>query len=512
VLSALAVVLAACTGASGGDASPGRTAPDGLARPGATGTPAPASTRQLRTTTTALLATVPTTTSTPPTSALAPGGPIDCALVPARNELARSRPRYDVELVIGSSAGAGARPDTGAVAGPLGGPLDGLVTGRVTVAFTPDLAVDELVFRLWANAPRSQADGPGLTVTSVETSVGVTAVEQPDPTVLGVRLGAVVGPGETVQATVAWSQVLPWRAEDRVAVGEDWARLGSVVPLLAWEPGVGWSRGPATAGFAEATSSPAADWSLTVQAPEGYEVLASGVPVGPAWVAVGARDVAISVGRFQRATAVVEAPQPVEVTVAVALGVAEEPGTYLALVSEALVSFGSRFGPYPFPAYSLTITPDLGGGIEYPGHVMQGPGTGGRTTTHEVAHQWFYGLVGNDQGRDPVLDEGLASYAELTHLGISLDPVEWPLPEVAAGRAGEPMAYWDGHLDSYYEGVYVQGALALAALGPVDVVDCGLRQYVAEQAWEIATPADLVATLARLVPGAPAVLASYGIT
>ena len=29
-----------------------------------------------------------------------------------------------------------------------------------------------------------------------------------------------------------------------------------------------------------------------------------------------------------------------------------------------------------------------------------------RATTHEVAHQWFYSLVGNDQGRDPVLDGG----------------------------------------------------------------------------------------------------------
>ena len=31
---------------------------------------------------------------------------------------------------------------------------------------------------------------------------------------------------------------------------------------------------------------------------------------------------------------------------------------------------------------------------------------------HEVAHMWFYGMVGNSQFRDPWLDEAFASWAE----------------------------------------------------------------------------------------------------
>ena len=30
---------------------------------------------------------------------------------------------------------------------------------------------------------------------------------------------------------------------------------------------------------------------------------------------------------------------------------------------------------------------------------------------HEVVHQWFYNLVGNDQVNEPWLDESLAQYA-----------------------------------------------------------------------------------------------------
>ncbi|MPY95683.1 MAG: hypothetical protein GEV08_22305 [Acidimicrobiia bacterium] len=485
VAALVAVALLAGVGGEGGTG--GDAAPTSTARPGAV-------TTAHRPPTTAVAGTpaspapVPLPVPAPPAGL---PGPLDCAVAPAPRPLDSARPRYVADLAVDV--------------------VGGTATGEVHVAFIPDLAVDHLVFRLWANGPRSLGAGGGLEVTGVGASARVASTEQPDPTTLVVRLGAPVQAGETVEATVAWRLLLPFRADDRVAFGEGWARLGSVVPLLAWEAGVGWALAPGTAGFAEASLAPAADWDLGVRVAEGYEVLATGALVGDRWLAVGARDVAVSIGRFRRATAVVAAPGPVEVTVAVAEGLPDHPATYLATVSDALTSFAARFGPYPWPAYTLAVTPDLGGGIEYPGHVMQGPSAGDGTTSHEVAHQWFYGLVGNDQGRDPVLDEGLATYAELTHLGVALDPAAWPMPDTALGAAGQPMAYWDQHADSYYEGVYVQGALALAALGPPDLVDCGLRAYAAENAWAIATPAGLVATMARVAPAAPAVLASYGI-
>jgi hypothetical protein len=142
---------------------------------------------------------------------------------------------------------------------------------------------------------------------------------------------------------------------------------------------------------------------------------------------------------------------------------------------------------------------------------MQGPGTIGRTTPHEVAHQWFYGLVGNDQGRDPWLDEGLASYAEFRHEGTIGAAQSRSIPAEAAGRAGEPMTYWETRQGSYYRGVYVQPAAALAGLGDLDLVDCALRLYVAANAWRIARPADLLDALAVVLPDAEATLAAAGV-
>ena len=50
------------------------------------------------------------------------------------------------------------------------------------------------------------------------------------------------------------------------------------------------------------------------------------------------------------------------------------------------------------------------GGSEYPGIVFSTPDNA--TIAHEVAHQWFYGMVGNDQYNDPFLDESLTAFAE----------------------------------------------------------------------------------------------------
>jgi aminopeptidase N len=66
----------------------------------------------------------------------------------------------------------------------------------------------------------------------------------------------------------------------------------------------------------------------------------------------------------------------------------------------------------------LVDAPGAFGGIEYPGLVYLGTlGSGWviEPTVHEVAHQWFYGLIGDDQIEEPWLDEAAATYAEVLY-------------------------------------------------------------------------------------------------
>jgi aminopeptidase N len=91
-------------------------------------------------------------------------------------------------------------------------------------------------------------------------------------------------------------------------------------------------------------------------------------------------------------------------------------------------------GPYPYPELDLVDAPEAFGGIEYPGLVYIGTvGTYWliEPTVHEVAHQWFYALVGNDQLIEPWMDEAAAMYAEVLYYE-------------AAGKVGLATSLLDG--------------------------------------------------------------------
>lgn len=390
-------------------------------------------------------------------------------------------------------------------------PAEGVVTGTVDVRFTPDLDTDRLVFRLWPNGPLLASAGSRLDVGQVTVDGRAAEARQTDPTTLVVSTPPLKA-DRTVAASVPFTLKLPNEQKDRIARNGDSVRLGSFFPILPWERGVGWALEPPTTAFAEASMAPVADFRVRVSVPPQYRALVSGTETAGVWEANEVRDVAVAVGRFTVESRTVDAGRPVVVTVGVHQGISEKPSTYMGKLERSLKLFASLYGPYPWPAYTLSITPTLGGGIEYPMHVMQGPGTVGRTTSHEVAHMWFYGLVGNNQGRDPWLDEGLASYAEARFEGTLGSFKNVKLPAGGAGHVGEPMTYWETRKSIYYRTVYQGGAQAIASLGTVEQTDCVLRHLVARNAHTVARPADVVAAAnAAGIPDAAAKLASFGI-
>jgi hypothetical protein len=407
--------------------------------------------------------------------------------VPRRARPDPSRPRYRLRLDLR--------------------PAERLVTGAQTVSFTPDVPTDRLVFRLWVNGPSFAAAGGSIEAGDVTVDGVVTPTERPDPTTLVVPLGRTVRRGSTVVASLPWTLHLPDNLNNRVSRAGDSIRMGTFFPILGWEPGVGWATEPPTTVSAETSTAPTADFALEITAPPGTQVYATGRQTSPTtWSADAVRDVNVVAGRFRTAQGHAGS---VPVTVAVAEPLPDDPQRFLTPAVGALNDFANRFGPYPWPSYTIVVTPAMRGGIEYPMVVSAGSGSFGRSTPHEVGHMWFYGLVGNDQARDPWIDEGLATWAEARFLGTLPNFVAQAQPDDARGRMGAPMTYWEGR-SSYYRGVYVQGAQALAALGDPDRVDCALRIFVARNAHRIATTDDLLDALEEVFPDARATLARFG--
>jgi hypothetical protein len=456
-----------------------------------TGDSVPSATQDSRATTSA-----PTTTPAAPTTSTLPQATAPaCQAIPARAVPDPARPKYTLRADVK--------------------PADGTVDGQLRVLFTPDVDTDRLVFRLWPNGPRSAPAASKLETGQVTVGGRPANSAVEDPTTLVVRTGGTFRAGQTVDVSMPWQLTVPGAANDRISRNGDAMRLGSFFPIMPWEPGVGWATDAPAGGFAEASTAPTADFDLTIVLPEGYDVLASGTP-DPArpghFTATAMRDVAMSVGRFDTITAVAMAPQAVQVTVGLHRGLVDSEGSkaYLDRIVTALEDFGRRFGPYPWPTFTFAITPSLGGGIEYPAHVMQGQNTNG-VTSHEVGHQWFYGLVGNNQGRDPWLDEGLATYADARVEGRLAQYKARVIPQAVRNMIGEPMSFWAEKPQLYNTGVYIQGAQALAALGEPELVDCALRIFVAVNAYRIARQADLVKAAGAVFPNAVATLAGFGV-
>ena len=394
------------------------------------------------------------------------------------------------------------------------------VTGTQTVVFTPDLPVDELVFRLVPNGADATAQGNRLTVDEVRGDDvrrgGYESAGAAEPGGLYVvRLTDTLPAGESTEVELDFTLQLGAGGFERLGTAEGVSWWASGAPLLTWEPGVGWARDPFVSLTGETAASPVADTTISVTAPAELTVLMTGDQDEPGRERSGrrtwtshepvARDVSVAVGAFTTAETEVAG---VRVTTGVLPGSGRDPQELAADTATAIERLSARFGPFPYATLTVPALPDAGGGIEYPSSILlatEAPAV----LVHEVAHMWFYGMVGNSQFRDPWLDEAFASYAESV--------TDEPSPErtarllALAGDVGGSMADFPDD-PGYVSTVYGKGdAMLLTAreqAGPV-AFDAALRCYVDARAWAIATPADVGEALDDL-PAALAVLQQAG--
>ncbi len=393
------------------------------------------------------------------------------------------------------------------------------VTGTETVRFIPDLPVTELVFRLWPNGD-SAPEGTSITVTSATvpgggrfTVAAAGAQSGTQGTLLTVPLGRTAPAGQPIVADLAFRLRLPPPDFERWGSTGATAWWGSGHPLLAWERGRGWQRQPAVRFPSEAAVSEAATTDLTVTAPAGDAVLMSGAPEAPQTVDGGrrrwhsmsltTRDVSVSVGTFTTRTATVRG---VAVTVGVSSEVTADLDELLGLTRRSIEGLADQFGPFPYPSLSIAALPGLSsGGIEFPASIMVGPEGWDVVVPHEVAHEYFYAMIGDNQARDPWLDEAFATYSEALVNGTA----SRYLPQLdRPGAVGSSMESWGSDQEGYYGTIYGKGAAALLTARQqvgTGAFDAAIRCYVNENAWTVATPDDLSRALKHL-PAAITVL------
>jgi hypothetical protein len=388
------------------------------------------------------------------------------------------------------------------------------VTGTETVVFTPDRDTGELVFRLIPNAPEPAVGGNRLVVDAVsgaDVAEGryVAAGAEAPGGLYVVDLEDELAAGESTAVQLDFTLTLGRGTFDRVGTADGVSWWASGAPLLAWEPGVGWARDPFVDVSGETASSPVSDVALRVSAPSDLTVLMTGdqqppVPDGDGrllWTSAEplARDVSVAAGLFT--TAEVVTPGGVRVTAGVLPDGEADPARVVEQAAAAIGELEARLGPFPYRTLTVPLLPDFGGGIEYPSSILMA-GTSRRVLVHEVAHMWFYGMVGNSQFRDPWLDEAFATYAESVLYPRSESDVTGAL--ALDGDVGASTGdFRDTGTETYFQVVYGKGGAALLAAreaAGAEPFDAAVRCYVDANAWSTATPADVAAVLAGLPP------------
>jgi Peptidase family M1 domain len=373
--------------------------------------------------------------------------------------------------------------------------------GRGSVTFTNVGAgtLPQVYLRVWSNGVRG-CDLRAITVSNVHG--GEVTDERLDCTELEVTLDEPLGPSDTTTLSYDLDIELP-DEDDRFGFHRGLALVGSALPILAVHDDEGWQREPFE-NLGESFYSVVADHEVTFVTPPGLDTAASGHVTGRSETADGrtrttytarrVRDFAWAAGRFRTVerssggVEVVVSYQPNAVGRARARSAAADAVTVMG-------SLGRAFGEFPYPEIDVVLAGFGGfGGMEYPTIVFSGPSRG--TIAHELAHQWFYGLVGNDQYHEPWLDESFASWAAREPFGRSRGcrGISWP----SAGSAiTKDMGYWATHPSQYWV-VYEGGACMLANLSKRFGHDRFLRilaRYVGRHHLEVARTDDFVAAI-----------------
>jgi hypothetical protein len=377
----------------------------------------------------------------------------------------------------------------------------GAVSARQVIRYpnTTGRPLDRVVFRVVAGSVG------GLSLQSA-TVDGQPRDPSLDGSVLDVPLAQPLAPGATVEIELRFGLALPRRPE-RFGATPRGIVLGYWFPTVAVHRG-DWDRRQYVS-VGDATFGEVADFDVTFTTSRPVEIAATGRLIerdATHW-----KFQAQSVRDFAATASPSWAVGTSQVGQTTVTGYAQSEATarwYAGRGAELVGWYGDRFGAYPYPTLSV-VEVDLPagfGGLEYPGLIMMDAQYGGASReaggsldvllAHEIAHQWFYSWVGNDQIDDPWLDEAFATYVP-TLFYAATQPESYQAVlnrSIAGGDAGGSA---DGGVDdfpadgAYFPVVYRKGARFLdglrTQLGEAAFVDL-LRTHVGVHRDRVASP------------------------
>jgi hypothetical protein len=357
-------------------------------------------------------------------------------------------PRYDVRLRSGASGH--------------------VWTGSETVTFTNFDAspLTDLWIRLWSNGVAGcSAQAIEATVTAGGTQEGDLAQ---DCTAMHVVLGAPVPHGDEGSLTMDVRITVP-AINDRFGHSDGLTYVGTALPTLAIHDDDGWHLDPFI-DIGESFYSVVGSYTVTLDVPKGLDTPTTGTAASSSTAAARrittyeadeVRDFEWAAGDLTRVVSTTADGTKIRAWYLPSQTSADEAADALSDAVTSMEAYHDAFGPFPYPEMDMVLAAFTSfSGMEYPTIIFTNPDR--VTVAHELGHQYWYGIVGDDQFDEPWLDESFATWSSFLPfdpwIGCRMDA--WPSD---TARITNDMAYWNAH-QGEYRVIYDQGGCMLANL------------------------------------------------
>lgn len=302
----------------------------------------------------------------------------------------------------------------------------------------------EVYFHLYPNGYIKTHDSINFREISSNGKKLSCKVEGRDKSLLRVALPESLQQGKRIKIYMNYNVAIPSASAigygNRFGYGKNTYNLGNFYPIAAvykdgkWDKHLYNKKG-------DAFYSDIANYNVTINTPPDYIVASSGDLKDATehedyfkWKAkaYGVRDFAfVTSGMLKENETKVDG-----VVIKSYAASGQKSMKALEIGAKAMKFFNKKFGKYPYPSFSI-VQSDLIGGMEYPNLIMidwtqysnislgntlnswltgRLKGDFEEVIVHELAHQWWYGIVGNDEFREAWIDEPLTQYSTFLYL------------------------------------------------------------------------------------------------
>ncbi|SKC91778.1 Aminopeptidase N [Maledivibacter halophilus] len=255
-------------------------------------------------------------------------------------------------------------------------------------------------------------------------------IDESNNTIMELRLPHELDVGDKINIDMEYTIKIP-PAVERFGYGNDTYNLGNWYPVIAVYDDSGWNLDPYYP-IGDPFYTDISNYKVTIKAPKDFVIASTGNVISAETIdditkwtieAKAFRDFAfVASNKFEILEKEIDGTL-VEMYFIDDGTVKEDiKNKALEFAEDSLKIFNEIFGKYPYKKYSVVQT-NFPSGMEYPGIIFIGSEYYQNffkdslevLIVHETAHQWWYGVVGNDQIDEAWLDESFASYCEVIY-------------------------------------------------------------------------------------------------